>query len=109
MLKMKMITKAILKKLPKLYSTENIPVEKKNVICKYFSPVGNWTWYVIEGEEQKNGDILFWGYVKGHENEYGFFSLNQLNKIRLPYGLKIERDLHFGNVPLIDILEGRNY
>ena len=106
---MKMITKAILKKLPKLYSTENISVEQKNVICKYFSPVGNWTWYVIEGEEQKNGDILFWGYVKGHENEYGFFSLNQLNKIRLPYGLKIERDLHFDNVPLIDILEGRNY
>ena len=104
-----MITKAILKKLPKLYSTENIPNEGKTVVCKYFSPVGSWTWYVIEGEEKRNGDILFWGYVVGNEKEFGFFSLDQLNKIRLPYGLKIERDLHFKDVPLIDILKGRNY
>ena len=109
---MKLITKALIKKLPKFYSTEKLDESKKKAIIKYFSPVGRFTWYVIEGEVHEDGDILFFGYVKGNDpmdDEYGYFSLKELESITLPWGLKIERDLHFKDVPLIDILEGRNY
>lgn len=92
---MKLITKEIEKKLPKLYSTEQIPTENKQVICKFFTPWSNWTWYVLEGERQPDGDLLFFGYViAGREKEFGYFSLKELSGIRGMFGLGIERDLY---------------
>ena len=92
---MKLITKAIEKQLPKLYSTEQIPTEDKQVICKFFTPWSNWTWYVLEGERQPDGDLLFFGYViAGREQEFGYFSLKELSGIRGMFGLGVERDLY---------------
>lgn len=45
---MKLMTKDIEKKIPKLYDTENIPTEDKVAYVKYFNPINNWTWYGIE-------------------------------------------------------------
>ena len=53
----------LLNGVPKLYETENIPIEDKVAHIKFFSPYSNWTWYVVEAEKQKNGDILFFGLV----------------------------------------------
>lgn len=109
---MKLITKALLKKLPKFYSTEKLDESKKKAVIKYFSPVGRFTWYVIEGEVQEDGDILFFGYVKGNDpmdDEYGYFSLKELESITLPWGLKIERDLYFDPTSIEDIKTGRSY
>lgn len=91
---MKLLTKEIIKKIPKLYSTENIPLSEKKVVCKFFNPCGVGTWYVIEGQEEE-GDFIFFGLVDLHEKEFGYFSLNELQAIKLPFGLRIERDIHF--------------
>ena len=91
---MKLLTKKIIKSLPKIYETEVIPLKEKKVICKFFNPCGAGTWYVIEGQPEGD-DFLFFGLADLHEKEFGYFSLKELESIRLPFGLKIERDIHF--------------
>ena len=104
---MKMLTKAIKKKLPKLYTTDGVKTEDKMVVCKFFTPWSNFTWYVFEGQMQEDlaGDWEFFGAVDiGYgEPELGYFTLAQLTKIRSPAGLRVERDYHFENVRFGDI------
>ncbi len=93
---MKLMTKELEKKLPKLYTTERYTDEGDRndditVIAKFFTPDSNWTWYVIEGE-QRGDDWLFFGYVEGLERELGYFTLSELESVRGPFGLKVERD-----------------
>jgi hypothetical protein len=64
------------------------------VVLKYFTPDSNWTWFVVEGEEQE-GDFLFFGLVQGFEEELGYFTLKQIQENLGPFGLRIERDLYF--------------
>jgi hypothetical protein len=59
----------------------------------------NWTWYATEGSEE-DGDFVFFGYVCGFENEFGYFRLSELQAARGPLGLPIERDLYFKPAPL---------
>lgn len=91
---MKLLTKEILNKLPKLYSTEEIPTENKTIVCKFFTPDSSWTWFVVEGEE-RDGDFLFFGLVQGLETEWGYFCLSELQSVKGPLGLHIERDRFF--------------
>lgn len=90
---MMLITKEIENKMPALYATDG--AEDKDVIVKFFTPWANWTWYVFEGEKMENGDWEFFGMVDGHEKELGYFTLSQLQEIKGPVGLKVERDRHF--------------
>ncbi len=88
---MKLITKEILKRAKPLGATDG--VKSKPILAKYFTPWTNWTWYAVEFD----GDDLFFGYVEGTDNEWGYFSLSDLESIEGPFGLKIERDLFFEN------------
>lgn len=99
---MKLLTAEIKKKIPKLYETEDVSDEEKEVVCKFFDPFSNWTWYVIEGEEQ-DGDWIFFGLVEGHEKELGYFSLNELESIRINGRQRIERDKYFDKCRLKDV------
>ena len=92
----KLMTKDIMRKLPPLYSTESTPLKDKRVIVKFFTPDSNWTWYAVEGS-QENDDWRFFGLVDGFCKEWGYFMLSELANARGPLGLKIERDMHFGN------------
>ena len=86
---MKLITKAIEKKLEKAGYDGDKP------ICKFFNPCGAATW-IIFGRDEENPDILFgvadlgFGLV-----EAGTISLSELQNTKLMFGLGIERDLHF--------------
>lgn len=93
---MKLITKAIENQLLKhpLYSTDG--KDEKEVLVKFFNPCGIGTWYVFEA--QKIGDDWeFFGLVDLYEKELGYFTLKQLESIKLPFGLTIERDKYFNN------------
>lgn len=92
---MKLLTKAIEAKLRKtpLYSTEKQDVSP--VIVKFFTPSSSWTWYVLEGEQDTEGVWSFFGLVDGHEKELGYFSLPELEEIRGPFNLGVERDRYF--------------
>ena len=82
--------------LPKLYSQEK--EKDPTVHVKFFCPWNQWTWYATEGEQQEDQFICF-GYVIGHEREWGYFSVTELSSIVGPMGLKIERDIHFTPKP----------
>lgn len=71
------------------------------VWCKFFTPWGHWTWYVIEFD----GDDIFFGYVEGDFDEFGNFRLSELGSIRGPIGLAIERDLYFTLKPLSRVMK----
>ena len=91
---MKLMTKEIEKKLPKLYSQET--VKNPKIIVKFFHPLSSWTWYVTEGERQgEDEDFMFFGLVDGFEKELGYFTLKQLEEVKVK-GLGIERDMYFG-------------
>ncbi len=89
---MKLLTESIKEKIPALGTTEKIPLQDKTIVCKFFHPLSNWTWFAVEGERQGD-DFIFFGYVIGFEKEWGYFSLNDLESIKKP--LPLERDLHF--------------
>lgn len=95
----KLLTQANRKALPALYATEDIPVKEKKIIVKFFTPWNYWTWFGVEFD----GEDTFYGLVDGHEKEWGYFSLSELESIRGPGGLKIERDMYFGTPTIADI------
>jgi len=68
-----------------------IKSEDKMIHAKLFTPWTNWTWYVIEFD----GIDQCFGFVKGFDAEFGYFSLSELESIMGPYGLDIERDTYF--------------
>jgi len=93
---MKLMTKEIIKTLPPLYSTEN--QEDPVAVIKYFTPDSNWTFYILEGCKEEDGDYRFFSKVISPmlpEGELGYITLNELKKVRGPLGLPIERDLYF--------------
>ena len=100
---MKLLTKAIAKKLPALYTTEKVPPADKVLLVKFFAPWNRWTWYGVEYDPEQR---IFFGYVKGQENEWGYFSLTELEGIRSRrWGLKIERDKYFDAVKFSELSE----
>ena len=98
---MKLLTAELRSQIPPLYSQEKNP--DATIHLKLFCPWSNWTWLASEGSEQE-GDFLFFGYVIGHEEEWGYFLLSELESVRGPDGLTIERDLHFNPEPFSKII-----
>src|SRR5260370_41880289 len=86
--------------VPELYTQEH--VKDPLVHAKYFTPDASWTWYVLEySAVAPDGTLrLAFGLVDGHEQELGYFSLDELESVRGPLGLRIERDLWFTPCPL---------
>ena len=66
-------------------------LEKQNVVAKFFNPVGNWDWYLMNMEDENYA----WGIVDGEYVEMGSLSIKELQDIELPFGLGIERDRLF--------------
>ena len=101
---MKLLTKTIEKQLAKfpLYSQDE-KGEEAQVICKFFNPCGSQTWYVLEGEKIGDDYRFFVLFDDTTNREYGYVMLSELEKIRLPFGLTIERDIYFTPCKVKDI------
>jgi hypothetical protein len=107
-------------RMPALYSQEQEP--DPEVVCKFFDPVGSWTWYATEGSpvdedgyydtNKPKVDYLFFGLVVGFEKELGYFSLNELKtakeRLRGLRALPIERDVWFTPQRLSEIQRRHN-
>ena len=99
---MKLLTKALEKKLPALRSATN------KAYVKWFTPWTNWTWFVMEYNSE-TGECF--GYVEGLEKEFGYFNIKQIQELQGPFGLKVERDLLFETTTVLvddDINEALN-
>ncbi len=95
---MKLLTKELLKRLPPLGSQED--VEDPLLICKFFYPDFDWTWYPMEFD----GKDTFYGLVCGVEKEVEYFSLSELLSTRGKLGLPIERDRYFEPCRLSEVM-----
>lgn len=82
--------------LPRLYANEG-QGEDAIVYLKLFTPWTDWTWYASEYDPTER---ISFGVVVGLERELGYFSLAELEAIRGPGGLRIERDLYWKPKPL---------
>ena len=98
---MKMITKEIEKLFDKypLYSQDG-KGDDAVVICKFFNPCGDQSWYVLEAGKRDDGDYeLYTMFTKqGAYYEYGYNLLSEFLKLEVPYlgwKMKLERDLYF--------------
>ena len=92
---MKLLTKALRRKLPKLYSQESKGMDAVAQV-KFFTPDSSFTFWATEFDQEDT----FFGLVDGLDKELGYFSLSELESIRGPMGLPIERDLYFDPKPL---------
>ena len=79
---MELLTEEILSKF------ESHPIRSQDgkgldaeVLVKYFNPCGRGTWLITEG------------YCRLFEWEWGYLMLSELQSIRLPFGMAIERDM----------------
>ena len=91
---MQLLTDKIKKALPSLYSTEDIPCEDKQVVVKFFNPLGSQTWEIVEGSEEPDGEWMLFGKCDlGYGPEWGYVMLSELESIKLPMGMGIERDI----------------
>ena len=102
-----LLTKAILKKIPKMYETDGLEKSEMKIHVKLFNPMGNERWYLIEYNPET--EVAFC-YVTGMiDDELGYVSLNELKNLKLPSGMSIERDRYFdgGKVSLQDVMDGK--
>ena len=102
---MKLMTKEIEKAFEKypLYSQDG-KGEDAEVVVKYFNPCGAGTWLITEGEKQEDGDWMFFGYCCITEWEWGYVMLSELEGVRLPFGLSIEREMYVCNGKVKDYI-----
>lgn len=99
---MQLMTKTLEKRFVKIGRQEN----KKDplVIAKFFNPAGAGTWYATEYDPKEK---MFFGYVSifgDWNDEWGYFSLDELIDYKGPYGIGIERDLYFEECPASKIV-----
>lgn len=95
---MKLLTKEIEERFKKTGRQEE--VEDPIVIARFFNPTGIGTWYATEYDPESR---CFFGYVSlfnDYCNEWGSFSLDELESVRGQFGLGIERDMYFDPKPL---------
>lgn len=92
---MMLMTKELENKFEKYpFGSQEGLMEEAEVVVKYFNPCGAGTWLITEGEKQDDGDWLLFGYCHITDWEWGYVMLSELQSVRLPFGLTIEREMY---------------
>lgn len=99
---MQLLPDELRREIPVLYSQENVKTQEKTVYAKFFFSAADWTWFVIEGKQEID-DYVFFGFVVGFAEEWGYFTLNELENINVEH-LTVERDLHFAPGKFCDVI-----
>ena len=99
---MKLLTKDLLKRFEQIGRQEDS--SDPLVIAKFFNPCGAGTWYATEFDPN---DKMFFGYVSifgDWNDEWGSFSLDELENYRGKFGLGIERDMYFDEKRISEVV-----
>lgn len=99
---MELLPEEIAAQLPPIYTHDGDP--DAPVRLKVFDPCSNWTWYATEYDPKER---LFFGFVVGQEEEYGYFALDELESVKNRLGLPLERDLWWdAETPIHKVVNG---
>jgi len=95
---MQLLTNEIKKILPALYTTESILQEDKEIIVRFFNPLGSQSWEIFEGDPLQDGDWRFFGNcdLGFGSPELGYVLLSELESVSCGLGMGIERDICIG-------------
>lgn len=99
---MKLINDELIAKFAEIGRQE---VEDPIVIAKFFNPCGRQSWFATEFDPDSK---IFYGFVSlfGDDcDDWGDFSLEELEDFKGLMGLGIERDLYCGYKPLSEHLK----
>lgn len=101
---MKLITPELEKRFAEVGYQED--AKDPLVIAKFFFPISKATWWAIAYYPDEN---ICFGYVTGmFEDEYGYFSIQELEEIKLTVlGIRIERDIHFTECRMSEVKSGK--
>ncbi len=98
---MKLITKELEKRFAEVgdQSQSSNPL----IIAKFFAPSHSATWYATEYDSETQ---ICYGFVAGlWEDEFGSFSIRELEELRLPFGLHVERDRFFKEIRFKELIK----
>lgn len=98
---MKLMTKALEKRFAQVGSQAK--TKDPLVIAKFFYPAGSATWFAIAFDSKRR---LFFGYESlsgDHTDGWGYFSLDELDSFTGKFGLGIERDLYWKEMPASEV------
>ena len=96
---MELLPKDVQDTLPALYSQEGKGWDAIAQV-KFFTPTSSWTWWATEYDPEQR---LFFGLVEGFERELGYFSLDEMEEAKGPFGIGVERDLYWTPKPLKEV------
>ena len=106
---MQLLTKEILNKTPDIRDGETKP-EQVKITAKFFDPTGSFTWYLTE-IDKSNNDTCF-GFVTSEfcpDGELGYFTISELEEVKGPFGLGIERDKFWTSKTLKEVMDSVGY
>ncbi len=85
--------------IPKIYDQQRSNNQK--VYARYFIGNSDWEWLIFEYSKLQR---LFFGLILP-ENKLTYFTVEELEKVELEYGVKVELDTNF---KIIDLKEIKN-
>ena len=101
---MQLLNKTLLARFEAVGSQED--TKDPIVIAKFFDPCGSATWFATAYDVAER---MFFGFASIFRDpsmdEYGYFSLDELQAIRGPLGLGIERDVHAEECPISEYIK----
>ena len=90
-----------LSKIPKYYSSEEVPLKEKMIYMHFF--LGGCDWYAAEYDPESR---IFFGFAILNDDlemaEWGYFSLQELCDVKVEF-LEVDRDLHFEPIKAMEI------
>lgn len=111
---MKLMTKELAKKFEEYpIGSQDELLGKAKVIAKFFNPTGAGTWLITEANKLENDDYEMFGYCHLGDDEMaelGYVMLSELENVKLPFGLTIERDLYIKkDITLVEAIEENGF
>jgi hypothetical protein len=97
--KHKLMTKDIATCIPRVGATDGLPLHKRMVCTKFFSPYSGGTWYPLEFD----GQDQFFGLVIGDGVELGYFGLTELQSAQRGGTPLVEREKYWQPVILGEV------
>lgn len=101
---MRLLDEALIKRFAEVgcQAMEEDPI----ILAKFFNPTGAGTWYATEYDANRN-DCYGYASIFGDWNdEWGYFSLDELQSYTGPLGIGIERDLFWEEKRASQVIPG---
>lgn len=92
--------KAVLRRIPALYATEQVPTPDKTVWLHFF--VASADWYVVE-LDRDTGEAFGWAELLPGGGEWGYTRLPDLGTVLVHGRMPVERDLYWTPRPVLEI------